>query len=64
MYRLSYYKEQNERIVFEFMQKNSFAIVTGIVNWFPVATHIPLEIKKENNDFFFDGPYHERIKSL
>ena len=44
MYRHSYFTEQDKGIVFEFMQKNPFAIVTGILNGFPVATHIPLEI--------------------
>lgn len=47
MYRHSYYTEQDEEIVFEFMQKNPFAIVTGILDGSPVATHIPLEIKKK-----------------
>src|SRR6185312_15627282 len=55
MYRHSYYAERDERIVFEFMQKNPFAIVTGILNGLPVATHIPLEIKKENGDLFLMG---------
>lgn len=55
MYRHSYYTEQDERIVLEFMQKNPFAIVTGILNGLPVATHIPLEIKKENKDLFLTG---------
>lgn len=55
MYRHSYYTERDERIVFEFMQKNPFAIVTGILNGLPVATHIPLEIKKENGDLFLMG---------
>ncbi|HEY5391204.1 MAG TPA: FMN-binding negative transcriptional regulator [Hanamia sp.] len=55
MYRHSYYTEKDEEIVFEFMQKNPFAIVTGILNGSPVATHIPLEIKKENGDLFLMG---------
>jgi transcriptional regulator len=55
MYRHSYYTERDEEVVLEFMQKNPFAIVTGILNGFPVATHIPLEIKKENNDLFLTG---------
>jgi len=55
MYRHSYYTEQDEGIVFEFMQKNPFAIVTGILDGSPVATHIPLEIKKENGDLFLTG---------
>lgn len=55
MYRQSYFTERNEEIVFSFMQKNPFAIVTGILNEFPVATHIPLEIKRENGDLFFTG---------
>ena len=55
MYRHSYYTEQDKGIVFEFMQKNPFAIVTGILNGFPVATHIPLEIKRENDKLVLTG---------
>lgn len=55
MYQHSYYTEKEEEVVFEFMQKNPFAIVTGILNGTPVATHIPLEIKRENNDLILTG---------
>ena len=47
MYKFPYFTEPDEEKVFEFMQKNPFAIITGIHNNFPVATHVPLEIKKE-----------------
>lgn len=56
MYKLPYFTEENEELVFEFMQKNSFAILTGFDGNFPVATHVPLDIKKNaNNRFVFTG---------
>ena len=55
MYKLPYFTEENEEIVFDFMQKNSFAIITGINETFPVATHVPLDIRKENDKIIFTG---------
>ncbi len=55
MYKLSHFTEKNEELVFEFMQKNSFAFVTSMLDGFPVATHIPLEIKKQNDHLVLTG---------
>ncbi|MEO8862116.1 MAG: FMN-binding negative transcriptional regulator [Ginsengibacter sp.] len=56
MYKLPHFTEDNEELVYEFMQKNSFAILTGFDGNFPVATHVPLDIKKtDNNQFVFTG---------
>ena len=55
MYKLPYYYEPDESVVLEFIQKNSFAIITGILSRLPVATHVPLEIKKVNNKLIFTG---------
>lgn len=55
MYKLPYYYEPDESVVLEFIQKNSFAIITGILSGLPVATHVPLEIKKVNNKLIFTG---------
>ncbi|MEO8766536.1 MAG: FMN-binding negative transcriptional regulator [Ginsengibacter sp.] len=55
MYKLPYFTEENEEAVFDFIQKNSFAIITGINGQVPVATHVPLHIKKEGNKIVFTG---------
>ena len=55
MYKLPYFTEQNEEVVFDFMQKNSFAIITGCNQVFPVATHVPLDVKKEGGKIIFTG---------
>ncbi|HEY5368112.1 MAG TPA: FMN-binding negative transcriptional regulator [Hanamia sp.] len=55
MYKLSHFTEKDEEIVLGFMQQNSFAFVTGILDGFPVATHIPLEIKKQNDHLVLTG---------
>lgn len=55
MYKLPYFTEGNEEAVFDFMQKNSFAIIAGINELFPVATHVPLDIKKEGDKIIFTG---------
>ena len=48
MYKLPYFIEDNEEVVFGFMQKNSFAFIAGINGNIPVATHVPLDIKKDD----------------
>ena len=55
MYQFPYFTEPDEEKIFEFLQKNPFAIITGIYNHFPVATHVPLEIKKCNGKLIFTG---------
>lgn len=55
MYKLPYFTEPDEEKVFDFMQKNTFAIITGIHNNVSVATHVPLEIKKHNGKIIFTG---------
>ena len=55
MYKLPYFTEENEEVVFDFMQKNSFAIITGYNEIFPVATHVPLDVKKEGGKIILTG---------
>jgi transcriptional regulator len=55
MYKLPYFTESDEEKVFKFLQKNPFAIITGIYNNFPVATHVPLEIKKDKDKIILTG---------
>jgi transcriptional regulator len=55
MYKLPYFTEENEDAVFDFMQKNSFAIITGILDDKAVATHVPLDIKRNGDTIIFTG---------
>ncbi len=55
MYKLPYFTEENEDIVFDFMNKNSFAIITGYDGNFPVATHVPLDIQREDGKMILTG---------
>lgn len=56
MYNLSYYNEQDTEKVIAFMKDNSFAVITGFGEEYPVATHIPLEVKvNEDGKIFLTG---------
>jgi transcriptional regulator len=55
MYKISYFTETDKRKVFEFMQKYPFVIIAGAQNNFPVATHVPLEVKKQNEKVVLTG---------
>ncbi len=55
MYKLPYFTEENEERVFDFMNKNSFAIITGYDGNFPVATHVPIDIKKQEGQIILTG---------
>lgn len=55
MYKLPYYIEQDESVIFDFLQKNPFAIITGILDEKPVATHVPLDVELVNGKYIFTG---------
>ena len=55
MYKLPYFTEENEERVFNFMQKHSFAIITGFDGDFPVATHVPLDISEKDGKIILTG---------
>ena len=55
MYKLQYFQEDNQEIVLEFMQKYSFAMLTGFDEIYPVATHVPLDVKVKNDKIIFTG---------
>lgn len=55
MYKLPYYIEQDESVILDFLQKNPFAIITGILNEKPVATHVPLDVELVNGQYIFTG---------
>ena len=55
MYKFSYYTEQDHEKVIDFMKQNSFALITGMGEVFPVATQIPLIIKINEGKIFLEG---------
>ena len=56
MYKFPYYTEEDQAKVIAFMKKNSFAMLTGFGEQYPVATHIPLDIEvKEDGKIFLSG---------
>src|SRR6476660_7536894 len=55
MYKLSYFTEEYHEKVLAFMKENSFAIITGINEKYPVATHVPLDIKMQEDKIIFIG---------
>ncbi|GAA4755358.1 FMN-binding negative transcriptional regulator [Flavisolibacter ginsenosidimutans] len=56
MYNLPHYKEKDENVVFEFIQKHPFAFTTGCdENNKPVATQIPVFIEKKDDKLLLTG---------
>lgn len=55
MYKLPYFTEQDSEKVLAFIKENHFAVITGTGKRFPVATHIPLEIRHEGNQLILSG---------
>ena len=49
MYKLPHFTENDPDKVIAFMKENAFAIVTGLGEQYPVATHIPLEVVVEDD---------------
>ena len=55
MYKFSHYTEQDQQKVIDFMKENSFALITGMGENYPVATQIPLAIKIKKDKIFLEG---------
>lgn len=55
MYRMSYYTGQDKQEVISFMKEHSFALVTGMGDKYPVASHLPLEILEVGEQLFITG---------
>ncbi len=55
MYKFKYFTEEDNEKVIAFMKANSFAVITGIGDGYPVATHVPLDIKQKGDKIFFTG---------
>jgi transcriptional regulator len=55
MYKLPNFTENDEQKVIHFMKENAFAIITGLGENFPAASHIPLEVEEKEGKLFFRG---------
>ena len=55
MYKLKYFTEEDNEKVIAFMKENYFATITGMDEKYPVATHVPLDIKQNGDKIFFTG---------
>lgn len=55
MYKFSYYTEQDDQKIIDFIKKNAFALITGTGEKYPVATQIPLVIKVIDGKIFLEG---------
>ncbi|HUS03557.1 MAG TPA: FMN-binding negative transcriptional regulator [Chitinophagaceae bacterium] len=55
MYKLKYFTEEDNEKVLALMKDYSFATLTGIGDEYPVATHVPLDIKQVDDKLVFTG---------
>lgn len=55
MYKFSYYTEEDQQKVIAFIKENSFALLTGTGEKYPVATQIPLHIEEKEGKIFLHG---------
>ncbi len=55
MYKLPYFTEDDQQKVLEFIQQNSFAIITAAGENFPVATHVPLSVTINDDKILLTG---------
>jgi len=55
MYKMSYYAGQSSQELISFMRAHSFAVVTGMGDKYPVASHLPLEIITADDKLFLTG---------
>lgn len=55
MYKLPHYTETDKATIIEFVNANPFAIVTGMGEQYPVASHLPLDIEEKEGKYFLHG---------
>lgn len=56
MYNLPYYKEKEQSVILDFINKNPFAFITGCTSDNkPVATQIPVFIEDRNDKLYLSG---------
>lgn len=56
MYHFSYFKEENQKIIFDFMEQYPFALLTGsFLSGQQVATQIPVLVENRDGTLVFQG---------
>jgi transcriptional regulator len=56
MYRLPYFKEQDQQVVMDFIRRHPFAFISGCdAEARPVATQIPVFIEEKEDGLFLTG---------
>lgn len=55
MYIPKYFKITNFDEIWEFIQKNSFGTIVTSNQGKPIATHLPLELHKQGDDYYITG---------
>jgi transcriptional regulator len=55
MYKIPYFTENEQRLIIDFMKENSFALITGFGQEYPVATQIPLEVEEKDGNILLSG---------
>lgn len=57
MYHLPQYKENDQKVLVEFMKQHSFAMLIGSINNIPAATQIPIIIEERGEKIFLKGHF-------
>lgn len=57
MYNIPYYKENDPRVLVEFMKQHSFAMLIGSANDIPAATQIPIMVEEREGKIFLKGHF-------
>lgn len=55
MYKLPYFTEEDQEKVISFIKENAFAVVTGVGDEYPVASHLPLNFETREEKIFLTG---------
>ncbi len=55
MYKIPYFTEDDTKLVIELMKENSFAMITGFGEIYPVATQIPLDVVEKDGKLLLSG---------
>lgn len=58
MYNFSYFKEEDKKLVLNFIEENPFAFMTGsFLSGLQVATQIPVILEERNGELFLQGHF-------
>ncbi len=55
MYKLAHFTEADDKKIIAFIKENSFALLTGFAEEYPVATQIPLEVEERAGKLLLHG---------